>query len=190
MWNEAQFIFSDNAVKMWNKAKKAKNTLFSSSNAVGCDAFLLRCFFFLSLTHAPIFRRAMLQMSWMQWNIWCIAAATFKMIGMSSARSASVLSVVKPNLSDRGHPYGVFQMPRTPAFQVALVWRNFLSCSTYNVPVRLCDRVMSLASRCYCSLASLANDRKRLQAPFPTCCHSNTFPDTFLRQQQQHWGGS
>ena len=53
----------------------------------------LRCFFYLCLTHAPIFHRSM----WMQRNtIWCIGAATFKMIAMSSFRSTSVLSVVKP----------------------------------------------------------------------------------------------
>ena len=49
----------------------------------------------LSLTHAPIFHRSM-WMLWMQRNIWFIAAATFKMITMSSARSACVLSAVKP----------------------------------------------------------------------------------------------
>ena len=40
----------------------------------------------------------------------------------------------------------VFQMPRTPACRVA---RHFLSRSTNSVPV-LCDRVVSLASCCYC----------------------------------------
>ena len=65
---------------MWNEAKKY---------------FCVRRFFYLSLTHAPIFHRSM-QMLWMQQNIWCIILATFKMIAMSSARSASILSVVKP----------------------------------------------------------------------------------------------
>ena len=35
-------------------------------------------------------------MLWMQQNIWCIVAATFKMTAMRSACSATVLSVVKP----------------------------------------------------------------------------------------------
>ena len=38
----------------------------------------------------------MLRILWMLRNIWCIILATFKMIAMSSARSASILSVVKP----------------------------------------------------------------------------------------------
>ena len=74
---------------------KQKNTLSFSGNAVVRDAFLLHRFFNLSLTHAPIFHRSM-RMLWMQLNISCFAAATFKMIAMSSARSASVLSAVKP----------------------------------------------------------------------------------------------
>ena len=47
-----------------------------SGNAVVRDGFLLRRFFYLSLTHAPIYRRLM-RMLWMQRNIGCIAAATF-----------------------------------------------------------------------------------------------------------------
>ena len=79
---------------------KPKKTLSSSGNAVIRDAFLVLCFFFLSLTHAPIFHRSMR----MQRNIWCIAAATFKMIAMSSARSTSVLSVVKTNRTNKPRP--------------------------------------------------------------------------------------
>ena len=77
---------------------KQKNMFSCSGNAVR-EAFLLRRFFFLSLTHAPIFHRSM-QMLWMQRNILCNAAATFKMIVMSLARSPSVLSAVKPKQRD------------------------------------------------------------------------------------------
>ena len=66
---------------MWNEAKKRRS--------------LLRSFLYLSLTHAPIIHRSILRMLWMQRNIWCIVAATFKMMAMSSARSAGV-SAVKP----------------------------------------------------------------------------------------------
>ena len=74
---------------------RQENTLSFSVNAVVHDAFLLRCFFYLSLTHAQIFQRSMLRILWLQRNIWCIIVATFKLIAMSSARSASVLSMVK-----------------------------------------------------------------------------------------------
>ena len=73
---------------------KPKKMLSSSGNAVVRDAFLVHCFFYLSGTHAPIFHRSM-RMLWMQRNI-CIAAATFNMIAMSSARFACALSAVKP----------------------------------------------------------------------------------------------
>ena len=78
---------------MWNWSE-AKLSLSSSSNAVVCKTFLVRCFFYLSLNHAPVFHRSM-RILWMQRNIWCITAATFKMITMSSACSASALSAVK-----------------------------------------------------------------------------------------------
>ena len=47
---------------------EAKNYAFFSGNAVVRDAFLLRHFFYLSLTHAPIFHRSMLWILWMQQN--------------------------------------------------------------------------------------------------------------------------
>ena len=83
---------------MFFKCKmKQKNTLSFPGNAVAHGAFLPTSFLlFLSQTHAPVYHRSMPRMSWMQRNIWCIVAATFKMIAMSSARSASTLSVVKP----------------------------------------------------------------------------------------------
>ena len=56
--------------------------------------FFVRHFFYLSLSHAPIFYRLM-RMLWMQRNK-CIDAATFKMIPKSSAHFACVLSAVKP----------------------------------------------------------------------------------------------
>ena len=68
--------------------KISKEIRSFAGNAAVRDAFLLRRFFYLSLTHAPIFHRSM-RVLWMQRNIRCIAAATFKMIAMSFARSAS-----------------------------------------------------------------------------------------------------
>ena len=50
---------------------KQKNQLSFSGKAVVCDIFLLRCFFYLSLTHAPIIHQSMLLILWMQRNIWC-----------------------------------------------------------------------------------------------------------------------
>ena len=75
---------------------KQKNMLSFSVEPVVRDTFLLRRFFYLSLTHAPIFHRSMLRILWMQRNIRCIIVSTFKMIAISSAHSASMLSVVKP----------------------------------------------------------------------------------------------
>ena len=71
---------------------KPKEALSSSGNAVVRNAFLIRCFSYLFLTRAPIFNLSM-RMLWMQRNM-CIAAATFNMIMMSSARVACVLSAV------------------------------------------------------------------------------------------------
>ena len=48
----------------------------------------------LSVTHGQIFNRSM-RILWMQRNTCIAAAATFKMIAMSSARSACSLSAVK-----------------------------------------------------------------------------------------------
>ena len=80
------------------------NTLSFSGNVVIPNAFLLRRFFYLSLTHDAIFHQSMLQILWMQRNIWCIILATFKMIAMRSARFASVLSMFKStNYSDSSH---------------------------------------------------------------------------------------
>jgi hypothetical protein len=58
----------------------------------------------------------------MQQNIYCIAAAKFRMIAMSSARSASVAvcAHTKTHLNDRGRPYGVSLNPQTPDVRVVM----------------------------------------------------------------------
>ena len=69
-------------------------SLFSQLNTEN-KLHLSKCFFYLSLTHAPIFHWLMLRVLWMQQIMWRINLATFQMIVMSSARSASILSMVK-----------------------------------------------------------------------------------------------
>ena len=111
---------------MWNWAKE-----YALSPVM--QSFATPFFFVISsicLTYAPIFNRSM-QMLWMQQNILCIAAATFKMIPMSSARSASTLSALRsnqkklewkrPHLSRLLWTYGVFQIHTT---RTSCKWGN------------------------------------------------------------------
>jgi hypothetical protein len=75
----------------WSK----KNTLSFSGDIVVSQRLSSSSFLLLSLTHAPIIGRSMLRILWMQRNTWLIILVTLKMIAMSSARSASILSMVK-----------------------------------------------------------------------------------------------